>query len=333
MLRAEFTKLRRPLVLALIVLGASLAVTALVQQQAQGRRAQQDIAIWHEYAEPSLHGPITTFDPSGEEVSCTFGAAYAPGSFCRLFLDAQVSNSDAELLADERSLAAASLTQNPLGVGTLVGGVMASLLGFLLVVILAAGHIGGEWSERTLRTMLIRQPNRWKVLGIKVLSLWLASVAVLAFTWAVLACVALYYHVAKPLDPTGMAGFGATNGPVIVGRCLLVLAVYSLVAAALATIGRGVIGTLIGGVAIGAGSLMAGYDFAAASQHEFVFWVTGFMGYLDPRMIGTGTFWLTTFKVYPQVPTFDGGLLGLAVSAVVCAALGIARFVRSEVAL
>lgn len=333
MLQAELAKLRRPLVPAVVLLGALLAVTALVQQQEHGQKAKQAVQFWYAYVKPLEHGSISTNTQNGKIVTCSFRTTYPAGSFCQTYLAQQIQGDEADLLTSEQTVTAASLTQNPVGVGTMAGGVMASMLGFMLVMILAAGHVGGEWAERTLRTMLIRQPKRWRILAVKSLSLWLTSVAILATVWAVLAVASAYYHWEKPLDPVGIAGLSATNGLIILGRCLVVLAVYSLVGTALATLGRGVIGTLIGGVAVGAGSLMAGYDFATASQHEFVFWVTGFMGSLDPRMIGTDEFWLTTFKAYSAVPTLDGGLLGLAVLAALAAGIAIARFCGTEVTL
>ena len=66
---------------------------------------------------------------------------------------------------------------NPLAAGAEAAGLMASLPGALALALLAGAHIGGEWSGRTMKSLLTQQGHRWRVLAAKLVSLWLAGPA------------------------------------------------------------------------------------------------------------------------------------------------------------
>lgn len=333
MLRAELVKLLRPLSLAIVLLAAVFASLALIHLQSQGSAARANVQAFETQIQALRHGTIRAEQQDGQQVTCSWEQQYPLRSTCGTYLHQIEAAQNAQLLGQEQLLAAASLEQNPLGAGVQAGGAMASLLGFVLITILAAGHVGGEWSGRTLRPMLIRQPNRWRVFSIKVLSLWIASLAILLITWAVLAIFALAFRAISPLEPIGIAGFPASSGPSEMGRAALILAVYSTLGTTLAMIARSVVGTLTTGLAFGAGSLILGYQFTWASHHEFVYWVTGFMGWYDPRMIGTGTYWLTTFATHQYDATAPGGILGLAIGFAITALVGAVAFKRARINL
>jgi hypothetical protein len=76
---------------------------------------------------------------------------------------------------------------NPLAAGAEAAGLMASLPGALALALLAGAHIGGEWSGRTMKILLIQQGHRWRVLAAKLVSLWLAGVGLIAVCWLALA--------------------------------------------------------------------------------------------------------------------------------------------------
>lgn len=308
-LRAEAGKLTRPLVLALAIVAVALSALSMVEAQSQGAESVAPLARAATIKAEYEHGTITLGQGPGS-FSCTWGVSYPASNPCQSYLAGVAASFDSGVLSTRYTLGAASLAQNPVGAGVQAGGGMASLLGFMIVMILAAGHVGGEWSGRTLRVMLVREPNRWKILAVKAASLWLASLGFLLLMWATTAAVGGYYRLTAPLDPIGGPGFHAVTGLAVLGKAAVVLAVYSVLGTAFAALTKGVIGTLTAGMAFGAASFMGGYTFSWLSHHEFVFWVSGFVGFGRPTLIGSGTYWLTTFA-NAAVPTAVGGLLGI----------------------
>jgi hypothetical protein len=53
--------------------------------------------------------------------------------------------------------------------------------------VLAGGHVGGEWSGRTLKNLLTQCGHRGRLLAAKLGSLWLAGVGLVGVCWAALA--------------------------------------------------------------------------------------------------------------------------------------------------
>src|ERR1700730_9253835 len=56
---------------------------------------------------------------------------------------------------------------DPVAAGAEAAGLMASLPGALVIALLAGGHVGGEWSGRTLKNVLTQCGHRWRVLAAK----------------------------------------------------------------------------------------------------------------------------------------------------------------------
>src|SRR5215831_3941832 len=75
----------------------------------------------------------------------------------------------------------------PAAAGAEAAGLIASLPGALAIALLAGAHIGGEWSGRTMKSLLTQHGRRWQVLVAKLVSLWLAGVGLIAACWAALA--------------------------------------------------------------------------------------------------------------------------------------------------
>ena len=75
----------------------------------------------------------------------------------------------------------------PAAAGAEAAGLIASLPGALAIALLAGAHIGGEWSGRTMKSLLTQHGRRWQVLVAKLVSLWLAGIGLIAACWAALA--------------------------------------------------------------------------------------------------------------------------------------------------
>jgi ABC-type transport system involved in multi-copper enzyme maturation permease subunit len=79
---------------------------------------------------------------------------------------------------------------------------MASLPGALLILLLAAGHVGGEWNDRTIKVLLCQEGRRWRVLAAKLVSLWFVAIATLILDWVALAAISPILKASFPLaDP------------------------------------------------------------------------------------------------------------------------------------
>lgn len=332
-LRMEFVKLRRPLTLALLLLAAVLSALSLIQAQSQAQSAKKTVTAMLQYQAANGSSPFTVLGQDGRRLTCDPRKTYASADPCAALTAQQNQGFAGQLAQYESHVAAGSLAQNPVGAGAQAGGAMASLLGFVVVIILAAGHIGGEWSGKTLRNVSLQEPSRVRILCLKALSLWLASVGITVAVWIALAALGIAYRLAAPLDPNGVPGFHATDGLLALGKAVLVLAVYWVFGTTLAVLTRGVIGTLTAGLAVGVGSLMLGYVFTWASHHEFIYWVTGVMGYTKPEMSGTGNYWLTTFAIHADDASLLGGALGMAILCSACAAVASVTFKRSDLLL
>jgi hypothetical protein len=75
----------------------------------------------------------------------------------------------------------------PAAAGAEAAGLLASLPGTLAMALLAGAHVGGEWSGRTMKSLLTQHGRRWQVLAAKLVSLWLAGAGLMAVCWAALA--------------------------------------------------------------------------------------------------------------------------------------------------
>jgi hypothetical protein len=155
--------------------------------------------------------------------------------------------------------AAVSALLRPGPVGTVAGGMLASLPGVVVIALLAGGHIGAEWSGRTIRTMLTHEGRRGRVLLAKWASLWLASVGVMLACWAALAVAGPVLSSSAHLPhTTGGLWAGTATGAVQVGRALAILALFSGLGVAAASLTRNAVGTIAVVVGVAVVALMVG---------------------------------------------------------------------------
>jgi len=229
------------------------------------------------------------------------------------------------ILAGPRQVAA-QLT--PAAAGAEAAGLMASLPGALAMALLAGAHVGGEWSGRTLKSLLTQHGRRWQVLAAKLVSLWLAGLGLMAGCWAALALtgpvIARLDHLP---DPRQTVGQGLSLAGSQAARALLVLAAFAVVGLLAAVLTRSTIGT----TATTAGAVIAMLAVAAlpgAGRWTPATWVQGWMGF--PAGLGSVTalpsnFWSRFIGTGGAPPGHLYGFAGLA--ALVAAGLAVSAWI------
>jgi ABC-type transport system involved in multi-copper enzyme maturation permease subunit len=222
---------------------------------------------------------------------------------------------------------------NPLAAGAEAAGLMASLPGALALALLAGAHIGGEWSGRTMKNLLTQEGRRWRVLGAKLVSLWLAGVALIAVCWAALAAAGPVLvhvdHLPASHEPAAHALSLASSQ---VARALLVLAAFAAIGLLAAVVTRGTIGT----TAATAGAIIAmlvAASLPGTGRWTPATWVQDWMGFPAGQASITSlptNFW-SRFIGATAAPGRLLGLLGLAGLLAACCAAATALFRRQDI--
>ena len=196
--------------------------------------------------------------------------------------------------------------EQPLAAGKLAVGFMASLPGALLILLLAAGHVANEWNGRTMKTVLLQEGRRWRVLAAKAASLWLAAMAMVVVDWIALALLSPILKAAYPLAHGGLswsAAFSAVAADA--ARAPLVIAAFATLGVAAAVVVTNTIGAfaVASGVLVAsitaAGNLAAvaldlgvvGVRLDAVRSHGYViyhFWVDAFLAIPITRGMSRG---------------------------------------------
>jgi ABC-type transport system involved in multi-copper enzyme maturation permease subunit len=223
---------------------------------------------------------------------------------------------------------------NPVAAGAEAAGLMASLPGALMLALLAGGHVGGEWSGRTLKNLLTQHGRRREVLGTKFLSLWFAGVGLTAVCWAALAIAGPIITRADHL-PNSHESFveAAKWAGSQTGRAVLVLAVFAAVAMLAAALTRNTIGTMASTAgAFVAMLVLAG--FPQFGQWTPATWVQGWMGFSAGQGSITSlpnNFWSRFVTAGGSIPSHTVGLTGLVAVLVACAVLTWRAFEHADI--
>ena len=220
---------------------------------------------------------------------------------------------------------------SPVAAGAEAAGLLASLPGALAIALLAGGHIGGEWSGRTMKNLLTQHGRRWPVLAAKLASLWLAGAAVLAACWLALAAagpvLSQLDHLPAPHQPLSQAVSLAASQ---VGRALLVLAVFAAIGLLGATLTRNTIGTMVAATGIFIAMLLAA-SWPGLGRWSPATWVQSWMRF--PAGLASVTFLPTNFwsRFISASGTGPGPLSGLAgLLALLAACLAVTGWVFSR---
>ncbi len=352
LLRAELRKLRRPL-----VVWTAVALVAIVGLHAWGIQRNARSALSGAFA----GGPLPTCPELGladGSVRCQQIQEQNQRLFCASQnldvgpqCDTAIAQAEAQarqafqvFLRQEAARArVARAMQTPSGVGYLAAGMMASLIGAVALLLLAGGHIGNEWSGRTIKQVFVQEGRRWRVVLAKFVSLWLVGVLLLIVVWAGLAALA---PVLAPLyrlrAPSVSAGAALRISLPVVWRALLVLAAFAALGTLCAAVTRNTLGAFFLGFAfVIASQFLAGYKVIGRwtlTQH-----VAGWMGFHpsdivlnhfwrdDFSQIGSGGHGGAVFIAGPHFPTHVLGLIGLLATIALCLGLASLRIERSDV--
>ena len=222
----------------------------------------------------------------------------------------------------------------PAAAGAEAAGHVASLPGALAMALLSGAHVGGEWSGRTMKSLLTQHGRRWQVLAAKLASLWLAGVGLMAACWAALAVagpvLARLNHLPDPRQTAGQ-GLGLAGSQA--ARALLVLAAFAVIGLLAAVITRGTIGTTatMAGVVI---AMLAVASLPAAGRWTPATWVQGWMGF--PAGLASITalptnFWSRFIGAGGAPPAHLYGLTGLAALIIAGFAVAEGIFRRADI--
>lgn len=313
LLRAELRKLNRPLLWGVMFAAVLFCVLLAVSGAGNAHR-----------------GTMT----SAERTPSCAELAVPEGLVCA---DAQASTRARAAAADKENLEAARYTAaqlNPLAAGAEAAGLMASLPGALALALLAGGHVGGEWSGRTLKNVLTRCGHRWRVLAAKLVSLWLAGIGLILACWAALAVVGPVLvrgdHLPNPHQSAAEAmGWAASQA----GRASLVLAAFAAIGVLAAVVTRGTVGTMATSAGIFAMMLVAA-AIPATGAWTPATWVQGWMGFaVGVRSITSlpNNFWSRFIDAGQSPPGHVLGFTGLVATLAVCAAVAVTLFRRTDV--
>ncbi len=309
LLRAELSKLNRPLTWS--VAGAAALFCVLL---AIGGTAN---------ATNNAKGPV------GPAASCAEWGIPAGPACAR----AQAAERSRIKLIDAGPAGIAAQL-NPVAAGAEAAGLMASLPGALALALLAGGHLGGEWSGRTMKNLLTQHGSRWQVLAAKLASLWLAGVGLVAACWAALAVSGpVVSHLDHLPDPHQSLRSALTLASSQAARSLLVLAVFAAIGLLAAVATRNTIGTMATTAAAFVAMLVAA-SLPGLGSWTPATWVQGWMGF--PAGLASITalptnFWSRFINAGGSPPSHLFGLTGLCALLLACAAGAALVFQRADV--
>jgi ABC-type transport system involved in multi-copper enzyme maturation permease subunit len=222
--------------------------------------------------------------------------------------------------------------QTPAGIGKAAADEMASLVGAVVMLFLAGAHVAGEWSGRTLKTVLTAESRRWRILLAKVMSLWIAGVATLAGMWVLLAGFSLFLIHAWRLPGRPVAAAALRfAGPDLL-RATVVLGVFAVLGLCAAVVTRSMLGTVVAGMLV-LGLAMELVNISAVTRFSPAYWIDGWMRFQPPgRVAGDPiSLWNTGIPLGVPPASVTAGAVGLVVLTVVLSALAWARFRRMDI--
>jgi ABC-type transport system involved in multi-copper enzyme maturation permease subunit len=223
---------------------------------------------------------------------------------------------------------------SPAGAGAEAAGLIASLPGALALALLGGGHAGGEWSGRTMKNVLTQCGHRWRVLGAKLVSLWLAGAGLMAACWATLATTGpLIGRLTGLPAPHVTAGHELGLALSQCGRALLVIAVFAAICVLAAVVTRTTIGTTaaMAGTVI---ALLALASLPGTGRWSPATWVQGWMRF--PAGLASITplpanFWSRFISAGGAPPGQWAGLAGLVMVLLVVMLVAGRVFARADI--
>ena len=266
----------------------------------------------------------------------TWGVAAAVALFCVLLAIGGASNTNKNQRSAARpeSTLQVAAQLHPLGAGAEAAGLMASMPGALALALMAGGHVGGEWSGRTMKQLLTQEGRRTRVIAAKLISLWVAGIGMIAVSWIALAIAGPVISHAASLPPNAMSATDALEWSASQsGRALLVVAVFASIGLLAAVLTRNTIGTMAGAAGAVLAMLVAA-SLPSLGSATPATWVQGWMGFAaGTRSISTlpNNFWSRFIDSSGAAPGHAAGGFALVVLVGVCVATAALIFRRTDV--
>jgi len=324
-LRTELLKLLRPamLVAGLGIVGMLAMVFAAYQSSAEVQR----LSAIRDY-EALAHA---AFDP---ERQCEDLYGVPPGPECERLRDEEVAMARRWVTESQSVYPFAHVQQHPLGIGGIVAGHLASLLGALVIGAVSAMHIAGEWATGTIKPVLARHGRGIYFIASKFLSTWIAGVLLLVASWGGLVAVspllrALYADVHP--SPPGFDMWAYTMPKV--GRAVIVLGFFAALGTLAAVLTRSPIATFITSL-----GLVFAFQVASAFKATFQvapgYWVSAWMGF-QRNGLWAQHLWADQFPLTNPDPQFQpsqwNGLIGIAAGTTLAVVIAWIRIRHSDV--
>ncbi|MFI1092039.1 hypothetical protein [Streptomyces sp. NPDC020917] len=313
LLRAELITLNRPLTWAVATASTLFCVLLAIGGASNARQSMTDAA----------HPPL----------SCA-ALRLPAGPSCTYAQDMQRQRAKAERATATAAAARTAAQLDPLAAGAEAAGLTASLPGAVALALLAGGHVGGEWSGRTLKHLLTQNGRRHRIMAAKLAGLWGAAVCLLCACWAGLAAAGPVIRRVEHLpDPHQPARHALTWAGAEIGRSLLVLAAFAAIGLLAGVVTRGAIGTAAAGTAAVIAMLIAA-ALPGLGRWTPATWIQGWMGFAA----GQGSisslpdnFWSRFISADGTPPGHGPGLIGVSALFLVCALAAMQVFRRLDV--
>jgi ABC-type transport system involved in multi-copper enzyme maturation permease subunit len=223
--------------------------------------------------------------------------------------------------------------QDPLAVGGIVAGLMASLLGFVVVGGVAAAHVAGEWNHGTVKPLLARDPRRIRFVVSKFVTTWTAGIGLLAIGWAGMASLTPLFRQQYdvPPDPPGFSPGEYAGGQLV--RAVIVIGVIAALGTAAGVLVRNPLGSF--GLVLGIVFVsLAGAAWRSTFKVSVGYWVAAWMRFRPDTSWGDHL-WVDRFPVINPDTSFHPdpwmGFAGLVFTIAVAVMIACYRMVRSEV--
>ena len=210
----------------------------------------------------------------------------------------------------------AAATQDPIGVGALVSGHAASLLGALAVSVIAAVNVAGEWTTGTVGVILARDPRRVRFVIRRFLFVLFAGVAVVLAAWVMIALLGPLYRALYDV-PAAAQGFSTVSARAF-AKAVFILGMYSALGTLAGVIVRRPLGAFGLSGAFVAGTLLAS-RFEALCPGLPSCWVTTVMEYQREEAMARHV-WISGSSAVVGPTLAWAAISGFAIACLVAAA-------------
>ncbi len=202
----------------------------------------------------------------------------------------------------------AAMLQHPLAAGGAAAGLVVTAAGAFVLAGVAGGHVGGEWSGRTIANILTRDPRRSRFVLGKFLSVWIAGIWLLATVWAIFAALGPLFRTLYDVPPSP-PGFDAA-GFALPRLARAIVAIGAV--AALGTAAGAVTRHQLGGFALASAFIVTTIGTSVwepTRDISLAYWIAAWMGFDRIDMLGDHV-WVDQFP--GAQPSGSAALIGLA---------------------